>query len=341
MTTQIAITEISNVAKRILLKNGVSENDAEIIVDHLLDGELAGHPSHGFYRIPGIVKAVRKAGETFEITREEETDTSVLINGGKRQGLVVALDAVDILVEKSRLANVVVLGGYNYTGTTGSMGYFTSRLAAAGLIGFMMANSEASIPAWGGLEPIFGTNPISVSIPTQEDPIVVDFATSKWAYGDIALAIKEGRRIPEGIVLDKEGNPSTDPNDADYAMLPFGGHKGYCLALIVEVLAGPFVRAKAGKSAVQGTDGFIMIGVKSGLFVSPEQFKSSVTSLTKEIKNSRRLKDVAEIFVPGERSQRTRNERKNQTHIPIVDQVLADIKALDSETDAGIDRSYY
>ena len=326
----------------ILLKNGLSKDDAQVIVDHLLDGELGGHPSHGFYRIPGIVNAVKKAGSPSEIRFEQETSNSALLNGSKRQGLVVALKAAEVAISKARVSNIVVVGAYNYAGTTGSMGYFTRRIANANLIGIMLANSEASTPAWGGMQPIFGTNPISISIPSNEEPIVIDLATSKWAYGDIALAIKEGRSIPEGIVLDKKGNPSTDPNDANYCMLPFGEHKGYALALAFEILAGPLVRAKAGAMAVPGSDGSLIIAINPSTFASIDQFKLQVSSLINEIKNSKRLPGVNELFYPGEQSQRNRVKNRHATHIDMVEQILEDVKALAAdESSKVVGPSYY
>jgi L-2-hydroxycarboxylate dehydrogenase (NAD+) len=331
LKTSIAINEIVDLSMKVLHKYGVSNKDAKIVIDHLLENELAGQPSHGFYKIPGIVKAIQETGVPNQIISEKETNNSVLINGGKQLGLVVVFRAMEFIIEKLGVAPLVMVGGYNYAGTTGTMGYFTRRIAESGYIGVMMANSDPCIPAWGGIQPIFGTNPISVSFPSMNDPFVVDFAASKWSWGDLAIAIKEDRKIPEGIVVDKSGNPSTDPNDARNCMLPFGEHKGYCLALVVELLAGPLVQAKAGTKPFSGSDGFIMIGINPDIFTSTNQFKMNTSKLIEEIKTSKRLPGVEELYYPGERSNRIRIENKKLTHITMVSQILDEIRALTYE----------
>jgi L-2-hydroxycarboxylate dehydrogenase (NAD+) len=312
-----------------LQKNGISHEDSKIIVNHLLDGELSGHASHGFFRIPGIIKAAQKAGATGAIRIEQETPVSCLVDGGKRQGLVTALKGTEIAIEKAKQNKIAIVGGHNYVGTTGAMGYFVRIIADEGLIGFMIANSAEGVSPWGGAEMILGTNPICVGIPRMGNPIVSDLATSNWSYGDLSLAILEERRIPEGVVLDKDGNPSTDPHDADNgSQLPFGGHKGYALGLAVEILAGPFVGAKAGVKAAPGSDGFTIMAVSPALFVPSGLFKQQVNDLIGEIKASKKRPGVKEIYYPGEKSQRARDENRRSEYIDIVDQVIENVRKL-------------
>lgn len=329
MHTRIRVDEICSLAKKALLRNGIANEDADIIIAHLLDGELSGGASHGFFRIPGIVKASQKAGSSGEITKEKETEASCLLNGANRQGLVVALNGARIAIEKAKKNKIAIVGGYNYVGTTGAMGYFARIIAREGLIGFMIAGSAEGVSPWGGSEMILGTNPICISIPKHGDPIVVDLATSKWAYGDLALAMLEGRKIPEGIVLDKDGNPSTDPHDADNgSQLPFGEHKGYALGLAVEILAGPFVGAKAGVKAVKGSDGFTIMALSPDLFVTQEAFTDQVSALIDEIKGSKKRPGFDEILYPDERSQRKRNSNKGAEYVEMLEQVIANVKKI-------------
>lgn len=329
MATIIPINEVSTLAAQVLLNCGLPQEDVYIIVAHLLDGELAGHASHGFYRIPGIVSAVRNAGPSGEISIEVDEPAYGLLNGANRQGLVVGIRGVETLLEKVRSTKLALVGAYNYVGTTGSMGYFTRRIADAGFLGLMVAGSEAAVAPWGGTEMIIGTNPISIGIPTQGDPIVVDLATSARSYGDLALAMKEGLRIPEGIVLDANGNPSTDPNDADTgSTLPMAGHKGYALGLAFEILAGPLVKAKAGAKAVPGSDGFMMLAIDPTLFITAEKFRSDVSNLVAEIKNSKLRPGFDEINYPGERSHIQRLKALQEGRIAINDRVLEDLRIL-------------
>lgn len=330
MTKQtVRVDDIVDMATKALRKSGISKEDTSIIVDHLLDGELSGHASHGFFRIPGIVGAARKAGHAYEITIEKETPFSALLDGGNRQGLVVANKGTEIAIKKAKENNIAIVGGYNYVGTTGAMGYFSRKIANEGLIGLMICVSAEGVSPWGGAEMLLGTNPICISIPSADGPMIADLATAKWSYGDLKLAMMEGRSIPEGIVLDKDGNSSADPHDADNgSQLPMAEHKGYALGLAVEILAGPFVGAKAGVKAVPGSDGFTILALAPDIFVPEEQFLSQVSSLFHEIKTSRRRPGVDEIYIPGERSERTRLKNRRAEYIEMVDSVIKNVKAL-------------
>lgn len=330
MTRKIKIEQIVSLASNALKNNGLNDQDIVTVVSHLLDCELIGRSSHGFYRLPKIISAVQTHGiSKKDITVENETTVIAMLNGGGRVGLVVAQKATETAIQKAKNSGIGVVGAYNYVGTTGAMGYYTREIANNNLIGVAVCNSEYAVAPWGGRDAILGTNPISISIPTGREPIVTDFATSAWSYGDLALAMKENRRIPEGIVLDKDGNPSTNPNDADNGcQLPMAGHKGYALGLAIEILAGPLVKAKAGKNAVSGSDGFFILVLNPSQFVPLSQFKSQVDLLIDEIKRSHLAPGAQEISIPGERSNRTRNQSQQSGIIEIMDSVLKEIESL-------------
>jgi L-2-hydroxycarboxylate dehydrogenase (NAD+) len=329
LKTRVATEEIVALTRTALQKAGASEEDSTIIIDHVLDGETGGHASHGFFRIPGIVNALRKAGAPNSIGYEDESAEAVLLDGGKHAGLVVALHGVETAIRKAHTSRIVAVGGTNYAGTTGAMGYFTRRLAENDLIGIMLASSGSGVAPWGSREKILGTNPISISIPTAGDPIVADLSTSKMAYGDIALAMIAGTPLPANAVMDKDGNPSTNPTDAhDGSQLTFGDHKGFALSLCFELLAGPLVRAKAGKLAVKGSDGFLILAIRPDIFVSLEQFKANASSLLHEVKNAALRPGFEEILIPGERSQRKRQENRDAAYIDVYTKILDDIRLL-------------
>ena len=329
LKTRIAREDLVELTHAALKSAGISEEDRAIIVEHVLDGELGGHASHGFFRIPGLIRAARQAGAPGDIRLEQDATESALLDGAKHAGLVVALRGVETAVAKAQSARIVAVGGYNYTGTTGAMGYFTRRLAEHDLIGIMLASSGSGVAPWGGREKILGTNPISIGIPTEREPIVADLSTSKMAYGEIALAMLAGTQIPENAVLDKDGNPSTSPTDAhDGSQLTFGDHKGFALSLCFELLAGPLVRAKAGMNAVPGSDGFLILAIRPDIFVSLAQFKANASSLLHEVKNSALRPGFEEILIPGERSHRKRMENVDAAFIEIHTQILDDIRLL-------------
>ena len=314
---------------------GLQQDEALSVIHHLLDCEHIGKPSHGFIRIPKIVADLRKYPQS-QISLEKESSVSTLVNGGNKTGLIVADHAAQIAIQKGKESKICIVGGYNITGTVGALGYYTRKIAENNLVGLMVCNSEHAMPATGGYSLIFGTNPLSISIPSDGEPIVIDFATSKMTFGDLMLAMKEGRSIPEDIILDKNGRTSTDPNDAwEGPLLPIAGHKGYCLALAIEILAGPLVNAKAGASAVPGSDGFTLIAIDPELFVSTSNFKSQVTSLINEIKNSKRLPGVDKILLPGESSNRLRLINQADSFLNLPEQLVTDINELYNSLNTG------
>lgn len=328
MKISVPIHEIVDLSKKALYNVGVSAEDARTVTDHLLENELSERSSHGFYKIAGTVRAIKESGPVGEITFENETASSVLINGNKNLGLVVTARAVSIMLEKLKTSGLVMIGGHNYAGTTGTMGSFTRRIAESGYIGIMMANTDPCVPAWGSSQPLLGTDPLSVGFPTEGEPIVIDMAASKRSWGDLAIAALEGQQIPEGIVLNKDGGASTDPRDAKYGMLPFGDHKGYCLAMMVELLAGPLVNAKAGKKSFSAEDGFMMLGIKPDIFTPSGQFESRSSDLIDQVRSSNKLPNVDQIQIPGEGSRSKWKINKEKTHIQVVPEVLERIREL-------------
>lgn len=328
MMEKIEIRELCDLVSRILCANGLNSYEASDVVEHLLDGELSGKPSHGFIRIPKIVKDL-KSQKISDISFEKESRDSALINGGNKTGLIVAKKAAEVAIDKAKSASISIVGGHNTTGTVGAIGHYTRMIAEKDMVGIMICNSEHAIAPTGGYSLLFGTNPISISIPSLGEPIVLDFATSKMAFGDIMIAMREGKNLPVDVILDKNGNQTIDPNDAwEGPLLPIAGHKGYGLALAIELLAGPLVKAKAGATAVPGSDGFTIIAINPEAFVQIDMFKTQVTSMINEIKGSKRLPGIDEIFVPGEQSSRRRKENENIKTLTLPIKVLEDIKGL-------------
>ena len=195
------------------------------------------------------------------------------------------------------------------------------------MISIVMANSRARIPAYGGLDPIFGVNPISFGFPCDPEPVIVDFAVSRMVVSDIRQAITRGEQLPLGVALDSNGNETTDPKAAlDGALLAIDGHKGNALALAVELLAGPLVRAKAG-TAIKRARGYLFIVINPAVFGSISQFKEDVSSLVHEIKTSRRQPGCQELFFPGEQSARNRALARKQG-VDVPDEILSVVWAL-------------
>ena len=299
----VQINRLREISMSLLLRGGISNIDAEIVFNHLLDEELLGKHSHGFIRISAILNSIKEFDKTSVIKNEYPSDFALRIVADNTIGLVAAHRAAEQVIATAKNKGFAIVSSVGYKGTTGALGYYGRMIAQEGLIGIVSCTSEYAVAPWGGKEAILGTNPIAIAIPNGEKPIVSDFSTAAMTYGDLMLAVKEGREVPYGVVLDSEGKPSHNPDDANNGcQLPMAEHKGYALGLAVEILAGLFIGAKSGREAVKGSDGIIMVAIKPDLFISKEEYLINLGSLMKEIKSSSLAFGASEIRLPGENS---------------------------------------
>jgi len=285
---RISIKELKDKAMALLVNGGLPSAEAHEVVTHLLEEELLGESSHGFYRLDKILSSlldINVSESRLKVSKINQNVSSVIAQG--KLGLVTAAFATDIAIEQANENGTAFVSATGYIGTTGALGYYTRRIAKNNLIGIVMCTSEYAVAPWGGKDAILGTNPIAFSFPDGDSSIVADFATAAMTYGELMLKARAGETVPLGYVLDKDGRPSTDPMDADNGcQLPMAGHKGFALGLAIEILAGLFIGAKAGKDAVQGSDGILIISLKPDLFVSRDLFSSHLSALKSEILNS-------------------------------------------------------
>lgn len=324
---KIQLAEISAIAKTAMMRHGLSNSEAQIVLDHLVEAELSGRQTHGFVRVQRVCQMLDKA-PLGDITVVKETPVSCLLRGGNKPGFVVALKATEIAIDKAKTHHVGIAGGFD-TDTIGVAGYYPRLAAQQGLVGILTCNSTAKIPPWGSIDAIMGTNPLAIAIPTRDTPIVLDFSCSKITFGEALLAIKQGTKLPEGVLINGAGKLSRDPNDVRAgALLPIGEHKGAGLALMLEILSGPMVNAKGGRNAVPGSWGFFILVFDPEIFVSRDEFYSRMDSMITEIKQSRLAAGFDEILLPGERSMRLRAENASKTILDIPAEVLKDIQDL-------------
>ena len=327
---KIAITEMQNITCTLLESVGISTDDALIIFSHLLEEELLGKASHGFYRLPGIVNAARglsPAEKKIEIVQVANCATKIVATN--TLGLVAAKVASDIACENALKQNMSMTCVTGFKGTTGALGFYARLIAKQNLAAIIMCSSEYAVAPWGGKEAILGTNPIAIAIPNESDPIISDFSTAAMTYGELMIAAKENKSVRYGIVLDKDGNPSNDPMDADNGcQLPMAEHKGYALGLAVEILSGLFIGAKSGKEAVVGSDGVFIIAFKPNMFVDQDQYIKNLRLLIDEIIHSALAPNSTRIRLPGENCFHTISEKIKSGYCEIADVVYKDINDL-------------
>jgi L-2-hydroxycarboxylate dehydrogenase (NAD+) len=322
------------VIRTLLRRSGAMEEEAEAVAEVLVEGDLRGFHSHGLLRLPYLLRALRRGtiltGVRVRVVRE--TRATALVDGGHGLGHYVARKAMELALEKAEGEGVGVVGVFN-SNHFGIAGYYAEMAARRGMVGVVATTTDPLVHPWGGCEPLLGTNALAVALPTRT-PVLLDMAMSVAARGKLVEAAKKGERIPEGWAVDRWGRPTTDPEEGlRGALSPFGGPKGYGLAFVLELLAGPMVNAAAGRRVrgtlepVEGfcTKGDLMAALDPGAFTDRERFLEEAEEFIREVKSSRRAEGVQEILVPGEPEFRKR-ERYLREGIPLADEIWEDLR---------------
>ena len=306
---------LHEVTAAIFRATGAPADLAAHVADVLVDNHLAGHDSHGILRIPEYVKSVR-AGEIVPTARPqvlEETATSALVSGNWAFGQVTGIFAADLAIEKAKRERVAVVSVVQ-AGHTGRLAAFTERAARRDVAMFMAIGTVGgpTTAPYGGAAPVLGTNPVSFSIPNPVGPpVTLDFATSAIAAGKIKAAKAKHDKLPPDAILDREGRPSIDPQaffDGGF-LLPFGGHKGYALAIIAELLSGPLAGADA-YPGVTSRSGIFIFAVDAAVFRPLADYKKAMAVTVGRIKAVPPAPGFDEVLMPGEPETRARVKRE-------------------------------
>ncbi len=329
---------LHRVTAAIFRATGAPEDLAAQVADVLVGNHLAGHDSHGILRIPEYVQNVRTGGivPTARPRVLEESATSALVSGNWAFGQVTAMFAADLAAAKAKRERVAVLSVVRAC-HTGRLAAFTERAARQGVAMFMAigtVNKPTTAP-YGGSTPVLGTNPVSFSIPNPAGPpVTLDFATSAIAAGKIKVAKARHEPLPPNAILDRTGQPSTDPQAffAGGCLLPFGAHKGYALAVIAELLSGPL----AGADAYPGTSrtGIFIFAVDAAVFRPPADYEAALAKTLGRIKAVPPGPGFQEVLLPGEPEARARADRERDG-IPIPEDTWNAVRAVGAEL--GVD----
>jgi LDH2 family malate/lactate/ureidoglycolate dehydrogenase len=239
--------------------------------------------------------------------------------------------AVEVAIQKVKEHSVCWVGSH-YGNHSGAASVYVRKLAEQGYIGIYMAVGNANHMApWGGIDLLLSTNPIAIAVPAGDSPMVLlDIATTVAAYGKVKLAAQKGESIPNDWMIDRQGQPITDPNrSAEGSLLPIGGYKGYGLAVMIGLLAGALNNAAVGKGTIDfnarhdlmTNTGQTIIAVDPSAFGDKQEFISRVITLVDDLKSSSTLPGVKEVRVPGEGAAGVMAERMRQG-IPLTPELL-------------------
>ncbi|MCA9910874.1 MAG: Ldh family oxidoreductase [Anaerolineae bacterium] len=300
---RVPIEQLKQTTLQAILNSGYDASEADIILDVLMYAQLRGN-NQGIIKLTGA--GMPKSADAGQIRIEHETKLSARLDGAQNQGMVVLTRATDMALEKAHAHDIGMVGTRNTCSSTGAIGYYASRIAREGFIGLIFAGSRPAVAMYGSYEPLFGTNPLAIGIPSAAKPIVFDMATSAMAWFGILEAKIAGKMLPQGVAYDPEGQLTTDPAAAlAGAIRPFGGYKGAALSLIVEVLTGPLVgSAFAGLGDYQHDWGNLVLAINPELLIDRKTFRHNVAQLTERVKAAKPLPGVEEILIPGERGDR-------------------------------------
>lgn len=325
---------------------GIAPEGAAAITEVQLESNLRGQATHHVADIPNYARRA-KAGQmnghpSFAFTRESATHA--LLDADNAPGQWAGVVAMRKAIDTARGAGVGIVG-VNHSNHYGAAGHYAWMAADAGMIGFSTTNGGVVIAPWGGTTPTLGNDPLGVGIPAgQHLPIVLDIAMSVVAVGKIGLALAEGKPIPLGWALDKNGHPTVDPREAmNGSGLPIAGHKGYGLALVMEVLAGVLTNAGFGldhdremyrSGEHEHQIGHFLCAINPELFMPLADFTSRVDRLIDDLKASKTIEGISEILIPGEMEMRARRDHLAAGSVPLQETALRRLR--DFRVEAGL-----
>lgn len=303
--------------------------EIEIIAKNILDAELSNKKTHGIISLLHILDTWKN--KSFKVLKEpiiaKENVSSLLFNGNERTGYYVMERSLNYALQKVKENGILFSGLYNTQPSLGYLGNYAKRITKENLIFMCFANCEGGLVPHGSIEPIWGTNPMCVGIPSNKHPVILDIASSAKAWGNLFISYLREEKIPEGIAIDKDGNPTVDSSIAmgGGGLLPFGGAKGSGIAFMIELLAGALTGSRVGysKEGGWGTSYFL---IDPSIFRPILDFKNDVSNAIEELKKSKSMPGVATIFYPGEKSALYKTACLEKGKVPIDKQIVELIK---------------
>jgi LDH2 family malate/lactate/ureidoglycolate dehydrogenase len=332
--------QLRNIGAGVFMGLGASEEEAELVSSLLVEANLTGFDSHGMIRLPiyarGIKMGAVKPGA--EVRVVEETPSTAVIDGGWNFGQVVARQAMKVCIEKAR-NSIIGLVTVRNSQHVGRCNTYAEMALEHDMIGIMSVNSASYVAPFGGKDKQLGTNPLCFAIPAgEEPPMVLDMATSVWARGKIMVYLARGEELPEGVFMDADGNPTTDPSwytkgGVLRTLGGIAGYKGYGLSLLVEILTGILTGGGTSNSEkyrarpFYGGNGIFMMAIDIGRITDIDRFKAEVDELFRKVKTSALAPGSEGILIPGD-PERIMKEKRLREGIYIENKTWGEIASL-------------
>jgi LDH2 family malate/lactate/ureidoglycolate dehydrogenase len=318
---RLSVDEARELSERAMRGVGYEPEEARILADHVVDAALCGYEYSGLAKLLNVAEHPRFKEPRRPVRVVRETGVSALLDGGNQSGMVAMYHATRDVIERAGRHGVALVG-VNNTWMSGRSAYYVEMVARAGLIGIHTVAAHPMVAPLGGARPALGTNPIAFGFPADGDPLVIDLGTSAFMGTDLQFRERLGAALPEGVAIDADGRPTTDAAAARRgALLPFGGHKGYALALAMHAL-GVLCSGVADHERV----GYFFIAFKPDLFVPLDDYRHALAAEIATIRATPTQDGAGEIRIPGERASRERARRAREgleIDRPIHDALLA------------------
>jgi hydroxycarboxylate dehydrogenase B len=349
MTRSVAADALRSLTASVLASAGCPQGEADVVADHLVGANLAGHDSHGVIRlrdyVPWIRNGMVRAGRLARIVFE--TDLSAVVDGDLGLGQAIGEEAVRIGVAKAKARGLAVIALRN-TGHLGRIGHWAERAAKAGVISMHFVNTSGFgmlVSPFGSSEARLSANPLAFGSPMGDGPpLILDISTAAIAEGKIKVARAAGKQLPPDMVLDAAGNPTRDPS-AFYgpprgAILPFGGHKGYGLSVMIELLAGALTGGgttdPAGPGAKSLANNMLSLYLTPDVLGTGSGYAAEAARLVAWIRSAKPVAPDGRVLLPGEIERETRAKREAEG-IPLDDTTAGEIRTI--AADFGLDAS--
>ncbi|MEE3716407.1 Ldh family oxidoreductase [Tumidithrix elongata RA019] len=309
--TRIDHQQLRNLASELLMAAGTDVSEATVIADNLVWADLMGRFTQGVWRLTVLLPRLRSGLIHSPCLPKfiQKADGVMIVDGNNGFGHYIGHVAMTKAIELAQ-CHGTGLAAVRNSNHFGAGAYYVELAAQAGMLGFAFTNATRRVAAYGGLSPLFGTNPVCFGAPLQNgESVLIDFSTGAMAGSVIRKATETGEPIPEGVAIDEYGNPITTPQQAQGStLLPFGGARGYCLSLLVEILTGVLTNSLMSfqiptmheKEQIASQIGHFFFVIDITRLLPLEEYYQRIKMLIIEVKKSKLQTGVTEILIPGE-----------------------------------------
>lgn len=339
----IAAGALTAVVASIVRAGGSEAGEAQLVADNLVAANLAGHDSHGVGMLPRYIEVLEEGNLKLNAHPQILLDAGPLlrVDGLSGYGQVIGKETMDLAIDRAKQHGVCLSGIVN-SHHLGRIGHWAEQCLAAGMVSMHFVNvlPRPIVAPYAGKQARFSTNPFCVGIPLEgQEPFLLDFATSRIAAGKVRVAYNKGERLKDDTLLDAEGNATTDPKDLVMeplgALLPFGEHKGFGMAMACELLAGALTGGETLKGSHprrQIINNMLSIVIDPRVYGTADTASRQAAGFADWVKSSP-VRDGMEMMIAGDPERKSRAKRSAEG-IPVDLNTWQEIR--DAGTKVGV-----